>query len=123
MKKNINNKKAKFYCENCGEIVSQNAKVCTKCGRFFSSVRCPRCGRVGTNDDFVNGCKDCGYAFTPTKNIKQKQTVELNKPYFYSHSASKSEQKTKSQDSSLPLWIYIFTISVLILVFVLIFTL
>ena len=121
MKKNINNKKAKFYCENCGEIVSQNAKVCTKCGRFFSSVRCPRCGRVGTNDDFVNGCKDCGYAFTPTKNIKQ--TVELNKPYFYSHFASKSEPKAKSQDSSLPLWIYIFTISVLILVFILIFTL
>ena len=96
---------------------------CGKSGLMLPAVSLGLWHNFGTNDDFVNGCKDCGYAFTPTKNIKQKQTVELNKPYFYSHSASKSEPKAKSQDSSLPLWIYIFTISVLILVFILIFTL
>ena len=71
-----------------------------------------------TNDDFVNGCKDCGYAFTPTKNIKQKQTVELNKPYFYSHSASKSEPKAKSQDSSLPLLTSFIHIQMILFMFI-----
>ena len=39
---------AKFFCESCGKEVKQNAKVCTYCGKFFSSVRCPNCGKTGS---------------------------------------------------------------------------
>ena len=42
-------KQAKFFCENCGEEVAQNARFCNKCGRFFSAVRCPQCGKVGSS--------------------------------------------------------------------------
>ena len=53
-------KQAKFFCENCGEEVAQNARFCNKCGRFFSAVRCPQCGKVGSSHSFVNGCPSCG---------------------------------------------------------------
>ena len=52
---------AKFFCENCGAEVARNAKLCRHCGRFFSSVRCPQCGKTGTPEEFSKGCPDCGY--------------------------------------------------------------
>jgi RNA polymerase subunit RPABC4/transcription elongation factor Spt4 len=55
-------KKPRYYCENCGTEVRKDARVCPKCGRFFSSVKCPRCGYVGEADDFAAGCPVCGYA-------------------------------------------------------------
>jgi hypothetical protein len=51
-----------YFCENCGAEVPKLAKVCPRCGRFFSSVKCPKCGFVGVPDDFDFGCPDCGYA-------------------------------------------------------------
>jgi predicted amidophosphoribosyltransferase len=51
-----------FFCENCGAEVRKDARVCPRCGRFFSSVKCPKCGHVGGADDFFAGCPVCGYA-------------------------------------------------------------
>ena len=58
-------KEAKFFCESCGSEVPRNSKVCPTCGKFFASVRCPQCGRIGSNDDFKDGCPTCGYAVNP----------------------------------------------------------
>ena len=55
-------KQAKFFCENCGEEVAQNARFCKKCGRFFSAVRCPSCGKVVAEDTAF--CTKCGYNFS-----------------------------------------------------------
>jgi predicted amidophosphoribosyltransferase len=55
-------KRPRYYCEGCGLEVRKDARVCPRCGRFFSSVKCPRCGYVGVADDFNLGCPSCGYA-------------------------------------------------------------
>jgi hypothetical protein len=56
--------KAKYFCENCGSEVAANARCCPRCGKFFSSVRCPACGHMGTVHDFKYGCPVCHYAMT-----------------------------------------------------------
>ena len=53
-------KRPRYFCENCGAEVAKDAKVCPHCGRFFSSVKCPRCSYVGKADDFTFGCPLCG---------------------------------------------------------------
>ncbi len=55
-------KRPRYYCEACGLEVRKDARVCPRCGRFFSSVKCPHCGYVGKADDFASGCPECGYA-------------------------------------------------------------
>ena len=55
-------KRPRYFCEHCGAEVGKDARLCPRCGRFFSSVKCPRCGYVGEGDDFVRGCPVCGYA-------------------------------------------------------------
>jgi predicted RNA-binding Zn-ribbon protein involved in translation (DUF1610 family) len=50
-----------FYCENCKQEVSSTDKVCPKCGRFFTDVRCPRCNHSGAAESFHMGCPKCGY--------------------------------------------------------------
>lgn len=112
-------KQAKFFCENCGEEVAQNARFCKKCGRFFSAVRCPKCGKVGSSHTFINGCPSCGYAVDPSKNSssnksgrKYDETSNLHgKNHFYMHKPQYSSKKQKSSSSnSLPLWIYCITL-------------
>ena len=49
-----------YFCERCGAEVGKDARLCPHCGRFFSSVKCPRCGHVGKADDFDRGCPSCG---------------------------------------------------------------
>ena len=71
-------KQAKFFCENCGEEVAQNARFCNKCGRFFSAVRCPQCGKVGSSHSFVNGCPSCGYAEKNSKSKSTNQNMHLH---------------------------------------------
>jgi hypothetical protein len=55
-------KRPRYFCEFCGLEVRKNAKICPRCGRFFSSVKCPRCGYSGRTEDFDSGCPVCGYA-------------------------------------------------------------
>jgi len=57
-------KRPRFFCESCGSEVAKNARICPHCGRFFSSVKCPKCGHVGKADDFASGCPVCGYALS-----------------------------------------------------------
>ena len=58
-------KEAKFFCESCGSEVPRNSRTCPNCGKFFASVRCPQCGRIGSNEEFAKGCPTCGYAVNP----------------------------------------------------------
>jgi uncharacterized membrane protein YvbJ len=57
-------KEPRFYCEHCGAEVRRDARVCPRCGHFFSSVKCPKCGYSGKADDFNFGCPTCGYALS-----------------------------------------------------------
>lgn len=123
MKKNKSkkskSKEAKFFCESCGSEVPRNARTCPTCGKFFASVRCPKCGNTGSNDDFKNGCPACGYAINPEtmyggsfNNIKMKDSAKfkpgkrLNK--------KRTGRKGSYSESSLPVWIYIVSIAVLV---------
>lgn len=55
-------KRPRYFCEHCGLEVRKNSRVCPRCGRFFSSVKCPKCGYAGQAEDFDSGCPVCGYA-------------------------------------------------------------
>jgi ssDNA-binding Zn-finger/Zn-ribbon topoisomerase 1 len=55
-------KAAKFFCDSCGAQVDREAPSCPGCGRFFSSVRCPKCDHTGPSSIFKNGCPRCGYS-------------------------------------------------------------
>ena len=85
----MKSRKAKFFCENCGAEVPQNAKFCRNCGRFFASVRCPSCGFIGIADSFSKGCPSCGYA--------DSEHRKINPPSF-------SNKKVKFE---FPLWVLI----------------
>lgn len=108
--------KAKFFCENCGEEVPQNARFCKKCGKFFSSVRCPNCGTTGPASAFNNGCPNCGYAVNsfglfvpPPENKKEKKYLSFSSRKKIKTAFSSYGRKTgtvSTNDSSLPVWIY-----------------
>jgi hypothetical protein len=55
-------KKPHYFCDFCGKEVPGEAKLCPHCGRFFTSVRCPRCGFTATAAKFKFGCPSCGYS-------------------------------------------------------------
>jgi predicted RNA-binding Zn-ribbon protein involved in translation (DUF1610 family) len=55
-------KKPRFFCDGCGAEVTANAERCPRCGKFFASIRCPKCGFSGDTDTFGNGCPVCGYS-------------------------------------------------------------
>ena len=96
-----NNNSAKFFCENCGSEVPENAKLCKKCGKFFISVRCP-----------------CGYAGNKKNSHGELSTVEKAKALsrlFSNADSSISERKQKHSDP-LPMWIYAVTLTLLALV-------
>ena len=65
-------RQAKFFCESCGAEVPHNSKVCINCGKFFASVRCPNCGKTGNSSSFINGCPQCGYAVSGSKEKNYK---------------------------------------------------
>lgn len=131
-KKSNNSKEAKFFCESCGSEVPRNSRVCPTCGKFFASVRCPQCGKTGTNDDFKKGCPSCGYAVNPDLanssavfqpglsniNYKHLNSVSGFRNAFY----SKKKKKTGYVESGLPIWIYISTVVVLIILVALLYS-
>jgi len=95
------NKKPRFFCDNCGSEVGQNAKACQNCGKYFASVRCPACGHTGDESSFQNGCPACGYSAPPG----------TDKPSAGRHAAKKPAARRTVSSGKLPLWVYILSIS------------
>jgi hypothetical protein len=65
--------------------VQSKARVCPGCGRFFSDVRCPRCGRTGEPEEFSGGCPGCGYSGGADGSFKRPSggKVETYNPDFF----------------------------------------
>lgn len=121
MKKTDN--EAKFFCENCGSEVPRKSRFCPVCGKYFASVRCPKCGHTGASEDFKKGCPECGYAVNSNVSLAQnKDSDDLFENYNESKNKiilNKSNKSNKSgQDGSLPVWIYITSILVLIILII-----
>lgn len=106
----VSKKDAKFFCENCGAEVPENAKMCKKCGKFFISVRCPSCGHTGTSSEFKSGCPNCGYAMKggyAGAEISDKAKALAG---LFSGAGNEACRKKIGQSSdSLPAWIYAVT--------------
>ncbi len=115
------NKNAKFFCESCGAEVNKNARFCTNCGKFFSSVRCPNCGVTGSSEEFKNGCPSCGYAvykksgaLFQTNNIKyNNKSNKSDKGLFNKRNISIGVKSYQTYSESLPWWIYASVLTVL----------
>jgi uncharacterized membrane protein YvbJ len=97
-------KAPRFFCDNCGAEVDRDTKKCPRCGRFFASIRCPRCGFTGVEENFTAGCPACGYSSVSGRR--------------------RSDEKPKKLEAAgtLPLWVYILTAAVAAFVFGLLFT-
>ncbi|MBR4599289.1 MAG: zinc ribbon domain-containing protein [Treponema sp.] len=112
---------AKFFCENCGAEVPQNARVCRHCGKFFSSVRCPVCGTTGAPGKFANGCPKCGYAVGQGNNVippSQKETKasrKSKKALLDAIDSRNPKGRRRNGDGSLPIWSYFAILAILVL--------
>ena len=53
--------KGSFFCEACGAVVNSRSDSCPSCGRSFMGVRCSKCGKEGSLQEFKGGCPECGY--------------------------------------------------------------
>jgi predicted RNA-binding Zn-ribbon protein involved in translation (DUF1610 family) len=93
-------KAPRFFCDNCGREVGKDEKRCPDCGRYFSAIRCPKCGFSGEEARFRSGCPVCGYSsrLPPPKK------------------ANAGEEKTE-----IPVWIYPLVIGLMALALVLLF--
>ena len=123
-------KEAKFFCESCGSEVPRNSRVCPTCGKFFASVRCPQCGRIGSNDDFKNGCPTCGYAVNPDSltsgnsynsagsrfgnNRKKARRFGVRGMLGLANKRSAVNNSNTYVESDLPFWVYLISIMILI---------
>ena len=87
-------KKAKFFCESCGSEVRANARFC------------PKCGKVGDQNLFKNGCPACGYA-NPLGNSPTTPNEEKKHSHNIINFFSRNNQKERRGNESLPSWIYI----------------
>ena len=59
----------RYFCEACGKEVPRRSLRCPHCGKYFSSVQCPRCGHQGEGRDFDAGCPSCGYLRLPHSDL------------------------------------------------------
>ncbi|MDR3192959.1 MAG: zinc ribbon domain-containing protein [Treponema sp.] len=101
-------KAPRFFCDNCGAEVDRDTKKCPRCGRFFASVHCPRCGYTGPEEDFAIGCPACGYS-SPGMDRGQGGR-DGGRPRKYEAAGT------------LPLWVYILTAALAVFVFSLLFS-
>lgn len=124
---NTDNKEAKFFCECCGSEVPRKSRFCPVCGKFFASVKCPKCGHTGAPEDFKMGCPECGYAITNSNQASDASAIansdnfsDKTKPAKQKHLKKQNKkQKQNNSDTTLPVWTYV--ISVLVLVILIIF--
>jgi hypothetical protein len=92
-----------FFCENCGTEVPRKSAKCPGCGRYFSSIRCPKCGFTGGEQLFSGGCPVCGYSSPPNRVRAENRQ---------GRSRRNAAERPLGADStgSLPIWVYVFTI-------------
>jgi ssDNA-binding Zn-finger/Zn-ribbon topoisomerase 1 len=109
----MGNKKPRFFCDNCGAEVSMAAASCPRCGRFFASVRCPKCGFTGKDDDFSRGCPVCGYSAIPRGT---GETLKKNGRWA-------GERQPGKTAGALPFWMYLFAALVFVCVLALLYNL
>ena len=116
-------KSAKYYCENCGEEVAANARFCPHCGRFFSAVRCPKCGYMGAVTAFKDGCPKCHYAMTPddifgtsTNLSESKKNDKSNKQQRKKKKEKKIKHNSDVRNDDVPVWLYIVSLIVLFVI-------
>jgi ssDNA-binding Zn-finger/Zn-ribbon topoisomerase 1 len=112
----MGNRKPRFFCDNCGAEVPMSAKSCPQCGRFFASVRCPKCGFTGRDEDFAQGCPVCGYSTPPGNAFDTPAKPGPGKP-------GKNTRGRKPGESSgtLSVWIYLLASLILICVLMLLY--
>ena len=127
-----NDRRPKFFCEFCDTEVPVNARFCPKCGRFFASVCCPRCGKIGDHTLFANGCPDCGYAGSGSNlvdllgqtgqngNKTKARTKHSGKIGLFGKKRTENAYRTKKNaynaEDPLPAWIYIAVFLLLLVV-------
>ena len=111
-----NEKFARFFCDSCDTEVVGDALFCPKCGKIFSSVRCPACNYSANHSAFIRGCPQCGYAMHGTsvaKNIKLGKEKKKKQKRFVSQ-----YQKSAPAEDALPAWVYGLCILLLVLVLI-----
>jgi predicted RNA-binding Zn-ribbon protein involved in translation (DUF1610 family) len=99
-------KKPRFFCDNCGYEVGSDVKTCPYFGRYFASVRCPKCDYSGPDKMFLNGCPMCGYSAAapkPEKTAPKARKKRAKKPHHH-------------HAEPLPAWAYIVSFLILFLV-------
>ena len=89
----------RFFCEHCGKEVSRSDEKCPSCGRFFASVRCPKCGFVGSQNLFSSGCPVCGYSAPRTPDGIGEDGPD-----------GSPSKRAAIPAGALPAWVYLITI-------------
>jgi predicted RNA-binding Zn-ribbon protein involved in translation (DUF1610 family) len=116
---------AKYFCENCGYEVKANARFCPNCGKFFSSVRCPKCGTLGTVKDFKDGCPNCHYSMTREELYGTADDGNTGSDGLKHKLSSKSKRRIREAfkrhsdnlsnfDPGVPMWLFVVLFVVLI---------
>jgi len=81
-------KKPRFFCDHCGLEVNRDVKSCPGCGRYFASVRCPKCTYSGPDEMFQGGCPMCGYSTPPPEKTNVKKIKQPKKSGYSDLSAN-----------------------------------
>lgn len=110
----------RFYCENCGTEVNEDATICPECGAFFVAIKCPRCGYRGKAHEFGKGCPRCGYlgeSSTAQENGFSKRTTGKGRHSFdlFSMTGKSGSFRRKNE---MPSWVFWLVLATLVTSFV-----
>ncbi|MDR1625765.1 MAG: zinc ribbon domain-containing protein [Spirochaetia bacterium] len=95
-----------FFCQNCKKEVSARDKICPYCGRFFTDVRCPKCGYSGEALEFRFGCPSCGYLNPSWCSQGAASSIEILNPGMFEGPAPAARPPRKKQ-LHLPPWFFL----------------